>query len=1427
MNTRKIIVYGLIAVLLTLAFIALSMTGCEQPTDITPTVTLTGITAEYTPTTAVFPGTPLDDLKADLTVTAYYSNGDEKELDAEDYGLSGTLTVGTSDITVTYQGKTTDFTVTVTAEPNNDITYTAAQTGGTDIIATTTGIVFTFSESVDSLELTAADIAIGGAAEKGAAAFTKSGSNWLLSPITVNDAGNATVSINKTGIETETKHVMVYKAGQAAPTLTGITAAYTQGTTIIYPTTPLDELKAGLTVKAQYTVGGEITLSAGEYTLDGTLTVGTSTVTVSYEGRTAPFTVNVTAAPEYWNITWHLDGGTAGTGAYPAHIVKGEILARPSPDPTKASNTFGGWYSDSGLTQPYTFANPVTANLSLYAKWVVIRTAPTITTTSLPNGFKRIAYSHTLTATGDTEITWSIEGALPDGLDISGNTIAGTPTTVGVSSFTVTATNDVGSHSRQLSITITSSGANMSEAIELTDNIWADGNIATPGGQQWFVFTATASTQYIHAAFGTLDNRYGMHMQVYNSSGATVGSQTFLTSSTPNRSQSLTQGQTYYIKVWPRYDDNDSGTYRIAFNTSFVPPGVIPLTENQWADGSLPSSGDQQWFVFTATASTQYIHIEPGTLRNLYVNVYDSSGTVQGNEANMFSTITSRSLTPGQTYYIRVRPLDVAYAGAYRIGFNASTTAPPVQLPPNAIPLFANQWADGNLPTYDEQWFTFTATASEQYIHIEFGTLTYLYVNFYDSSGATVESETALYVGSTPNISRSLTVGQTYYIRVRPYGSGTYRIGFNASIVPPGNLIPLTENQWADGSLPSGGQQWFTFTATVSTQYIHFEPGTLTGLYAQVYDGSEAAVESEAGLSSTNRSASRSLTVGQTYYIRVRNSSNSGTYRIMFNASFVPPGNLIPLTENQWADGNLPTSSDQQWFTFTATASTQYIHIEFGTLTWLYVQVYDSSSAAVGSETRLYSSTTNTSRSLTSGQTYYIRVRPYYDTDSGTYRIVFNASTAAPIDLPSNAIPLTENQWADGSLPTSSDEQWFTFTATASTQYIHFEFGTLTYLSVQLYDSGGATVGGQSYLYSSNTYTSRTLTPGQTYYIRVRPDGSISGTYRITFNTLFVPPGAIPLTESQWADGSLPSDGQQWFTFAATAVTQWIHIETGTLTQLYVQVYDSSGAAVGSETMMYSSTPNTSRSLTPGQTYYIRVRPYNSSYSGTYRITFNTSFFAPGFNPIPLTESQWADGSLPTYDVQWFTFTATASTHYIHAAFGTLTNLYVQVYDSSGATVGSETNLYGPTPNTSRSLIPGQTYYIRVRPYGSGTGDYRIGFNASIIPPGVNPIPLTANQWAQGNLPTSSDQQWFTFTATASTQYIHFSTTGTLKDVNVNVYNSSDSVVGSETRMYSTTTRTSRTLTVGQIYYIRVRPYSSSISGDYRIAFNTSTTAPQ
>ena len=83
------------------------------------------------------------------------------------------------------------------------------------------------------------------------------------------------------GSETETK------------TLQSISATYTQGSNVVYPSTSINSLKSNLVVKANYSDNSQQTVT--DYTLSGTLSEGTSTITVTYKEKTTTFNVTVSA----------------------------------------------------------------------------------------------------------------------------------------------------------------------------------------------------------------------------------------------------------------------------------------------------------------------------------------------------------------------------------------------------------------------------------------------------------------------------------------------------------------------------------------------------------------------------------------------------------------------------------------------------------------------------------------------------------------------------------------------------------------------------------------------------------------------------------------------------------------------------------------------------------------------------------------------------------------------------------------------------------------------------------------------------------------------------------------------------------------------------------------------------------------------------
>jgi uncharacterized repeat protein (TIGR02543 family) len=95
-----------------------------------------------------------------------------------------------------------------------------------------------------------------------------------------------------------------------------------------------------------------------------------------------------------YTVSFNSNGGTAVSSQVIAH---GSTATQPTP-PTKTGNTFGGWYSDVGLTSAFNFSTPITADITLFAKW----TLNTYTVTFNSNGGSAVSsqfISHGSTAT--------------------------------------------------------------------------------------------------------------------------------------------------------------------------------------------------------------------------------------------------------------------------------------------------------------------------------------------------------------------------------------------------------------------------------------------------------------------------------------------------------------------------------------------------------------------------------------------------------------------------------------------------------------------------------------------------------------------------------------------------------------------------------------------------------------------------------------------------------------------------------------------------------------------------------------------------------------------------------------------------------------------------------------------------------------------
>ncbi len=143
------------------------------------------------------------------------------------------------------------------------------------------------------------------------------------------------------------------------------------------------------------TVGANYTITAHN---NGTLTVNESTHTVTFDSQ----------------------GGSAVNPL--TNVTNGTTISAPAA-PTKANNTFGGWYKEPACTTAWNFASDtVTADIILYAKWTQVLTYTISASagsggTISPSGSVSVASGASQTFTISPYSNYSISSVVVDGVN--------------------------------------------------------------------------------------------------------------------------------------------------------------------------------------------------------------------------------------------------------------------------------------------------------------------------------------------------------------------------------------------------------------------------------------------------------------------------------------------------------------------------------------------------------------------------------------------------------------------------------------------------------------------------------------------------------------------------------------------------------------------------------------------------------------------------------------------------------------------------------------------------------------------------------------------------------------------------------------------------------------------------------------------------
>ena len=523
---------------------------------------------------------------------------------------------------------------------------------------------------------------------------------------------------------------------------------------------------------------------------------------------------------------------------------------------------------------------------------------------------------------------------------------------------------------------------------------------------------------------------------------------------------------------------------------------------------------------------------------------------------------------------------------------------------------------------------------------------------------------------------------------------------YACAVTTAGTTLSATESMESDPCYGNPDDDvWYTFVATSDTHMVSLSnivalDGNSTDMYFQVLSGTCASMES-VYCSDANTSVIDELTPGETYYIRVYSYYDShNTFAICVGTNPGAPANddcagAVALTVNADLNCAVKTSGttigagesmgagecygnpdDDVWFSFVATGVSHLISISDvavveGWSTDMYFQVLSGTCDTMDS-VLCSDADSNIAGGLTPGETYYVRVYSYYGDSRQNFKICVGTLPAAPAnDDCTGAIALTVN----ANLNCTSSTNGTTMSATNSMDEDPC-FGT--------------------------------------------------------------------------------ADDDVWYSFVATQESHLITISDvtavlGWSTDMYFQVL--SGACDAMDSLLCSDpNANTVSGLTPGDTYYVRVYSYSNDSRQNFKICVGTLPAAPAnddcdtaimltANPdlnctsVTAGTTMAATNSMdedPCYgnadDDVWYSFVATAETHIVSlsnvtSVLGGSTDMYLQILEGACDAFNS-LECSDPESITVENLLPGETYYIRVYSYGTGT---YMNFNICITSIPVDP----------------------------------------------------------------------------------------------------------